>query len=45
MKISQEVRDYANEHGLTGDADSVMTGMQEQAEKFKREGSQLYQEV
>lgn len=45
MKISQEVRDYANEHGLTGDADSVMAGMQEQAEKFKREGSQLYQEV
>ncbi|WP_288387993.1 phosphomethylpyrimidine synthase ThiC, partial [uncultured Cobetia sp.] len=45
MKITQEVRDYANEHGLTGDADSVMAGMQEQADKFKREGSQLYQEV
>ncbi|BBO57371.1 phosphomethylpyrimidine synthase ThiC [Cobetia sp. AM6] len=45
MKITQEVRDYATEHGLTGDADSVMAGMQEQADKFKREGSQLYQEV
>ncbi len=45
MKISQEVRDYANEHGLNGDPDSVKAGMQEQAEKFKREGSQLYQEV
>ncbi|MFB9144987.1 phosphomethylpyrimidine synthase ThiC [Halomonas alkalicola] len=45
MKITQEVRDYAAEHGLTGDADAVMKGMEEQAEKFRQKGSELYQEV
>ncbi|WP_404296486.1 phosphomethylpyrimidine synthase ThiC [Halomonas sp.] len=45
MKISQEVRDYANEHGLNGDQEAVMKGMEEQAEKFRDKGSQLYQEV
>ncbi|WP_280547334.1 MULTISPECIES: phosphomethylpyrimidine synthase ThiC [unclassified Halomonas] len=45
MKISQEVRDYASEHGLDGDQDAVMKGMEEQAEKFRREGSELYREV
>ncbi|WLI74382.1 phosphomethylpyrimidine synthase ThiC [Halomonas alkalicola] len=45
MKITQEVRDYPAEHGLTGDADAVMKGMEEQAEKFRQKGSELYQEV
>ncbi len=45
MKISQEVRDYANEHGLSGDQEAVMKGMEEQAEKFRNKGSELYQEV
>jgi phosphomethylpyrimidine synthase len=45
MKISQEVRDYANEHGLNGDQEAVMKGMEEQAEKFRRKGGELYQEV
>ncbi|MEG3081286.1 phosphomethylpyrimidine synthase ThiC [Halomonas sp. 5021] len=45
MKISQEVRDYANEHGLDGDQEAVMKGMEEQAEKFRQKGSELYQEV
>ncbi|WP_386082695.1 phosphomethylpyrimidine synthase ThiC [Vreelandella sp. F11] len=45
MKISQEVRDYANEHGLNGDQEAVMKGMEEQAEKFRQKGSELYQEV
>ncbi|AQU81509.1 MULTISPECIES: phosphomethylpyrimidine synthase ThiC [unclassified Halomonas] len=45
MKISQEVRDYANEHGLNGDQEAVMKGMEEQAEKFRKKGSELYQEV
>ncbi|WP_249979066.1 phosphomethylpyrimidine synthase ThiC [Vreelandella olivaria] len=48
MKISQEVRDTykdrANEHGLN-DAEAVKRGMEEQAEKFRRKGSELYQEV
>ncbi|WP_416139963.1 phosphomethylpyrimidine synthase ThiC [Halomonas sp. HK25] len=49
MKISQEVRDTykdrANEHGLESDAEAVKRGMEEQAEKFRKTGSRLYQEV
>nr|WP_297459372.1 phosphomethylpyrimidine synthase ThiC [uncultured Halomonas sp.] len=45
MKISQEVRDYAAEHGLDGDREAVMKGMGEQAEKFRKEGAELYREV
>ena len=49
MKISQEVRDtYRDrtpENAAEGDAEAVKRGMQEQAEKFRREGSELYQEV
>ncbi|NVF14971.1 phosphomethylpyrimidine synthase ThiC [Vreelandella maris] len=49
MKISQEVRDtYRNrtpENASESDAEAVKRGMQEQAEKFRREGSALYQEV
>ncbi|MEE2763345.1 MAG: phosphomethylpyrimidine synthase ThiC [Pseudomonadota bacterium] len=49
MKISQEVRDtYRDrtpENASESDAEAVKRGMQEQAEKFRREGSALYQEV
>ncbi|MGR2740565.1 phosphomethylpyrimidine synthase ThiC [Billgrantia sp. Q4P2] len=45
MKISQEVRDYAAEHGLDGDQEAVMKGMEEQAEKFRQAGAELYKEV
>ncbi|KGE77605.1 phosphomethylpyrimidine synthase ThiC [Halomonas salina] len=45
MKISQEVRDYAKDKGLDGDQDAVMKGMEEQAEKFRQEGAELYKEV
>lgn len=49
MKISQEVRDTyrdrAPENAAESDSEAVKRGMQEQAEKFRREGSELYQEV
>ena len=49
MKISQEVRDtYRDrtpENATESDAEAVRRGMQEQAEKFRRKGSELYQEV
>ncbi|WP_148254474.1 phosphomethylpyrimidine synthase ThiC [Aidingimonas lacisalsi] len=45
MKISHEVRDYAREKGLTGDEEAIRKGMEEQAEKFRREGAELYKEV
>ncbi len=45
MKITQEVRDYAaNQRIAAVDAEAAQ-GMAEQAERFKREGSQLYQKV
>ncbi|MFC3282266.1 phosphomethylpyrimidine synthase ThiC [Litchfieldella rifensis] len=45
MKISQEVRDYAKDKGLEGDQEAVMKGMEEQAEKFREQGGELYKEV
>ncbi|SFT95106.1 phosphomethylpyrimidine synthase ThiC [Halomonas saccharevitans] len=55
MKISQEVRDSflkreAKEKGLDGDPEwvereTVERGMQEQAERFRQEGAELYKEV
>ena len=55
MKISQDVRDYAAEHGyeVQGDtikvldlnADSVHDEMQKKADEFKQQGSEIYTEV
>ena len=52
MKISQEVRDFAKtERALGGiaaqqmDAASAQKGMDEMSEKFKAEGSEIYQKV
>ncbi|MFG6666249.1 phosphomethylpyrimidine synthase ThiC [Halomonas sp. HNIBRBA4712] len=42
MKISQEVRDTYKDHDTLNEAQQ---GMEEQAEKFRREGSALYQKV
>ena len=41
MKISQDVRDYADENGLnTGDA--IQAGMEEMSENFKSQGGEIY---
>jgi len=45
MKITQEVRDYAKEHGLSEESKAIEIGFKEQAERFKGEGSQLYKPV
>ncbi|WP_043530036.1 phosphomethylpyrimidine synthase ThiC [Litchfieldella xinjiangensis] len=49
MKISQEVRDTyrgrITEQGQESDAEAVKRGMQEQAEKFRAQGGELYKEV
>lgn len=47
MKISQEVRDTYRDRtpDSASDAEAVKRGMEEQAEKFRQTGSQLYQEV
>ena len=43
MKISQEVRDYAD--GKAADEQEKEKGMQEMSAKFKQDGSEIYHEV
>jgi phosphomethylpyrimidine synthase len=42
MKISQDVRDYAAEHGIGKIEVALEEGMKEKAKEFKDHGSQLY---
>jgi phosphomethylpyrimidine synthase len=44
MKITQDVRDYAAEKGLT-EADALQAGMAEKAEEFRKAGGELYESV
>ncbi len=41
MKITQDVRDYAAEHGMD-DAQALSTGMQEKSAQFLAQGAQVY---
>ncbi len=41
MRISQDVRDYAREHGVT-DQEALQMGMEEKAGQFKEEGGKIY---
>ena len=41
MKISQDVRDYADENGLNTD-DAIQQGMDEMSESFKDQGGEIY---
>ena len=42
MKITQDVREYAAEHGITEDEKVIEEGMGEMSEKFKETGYQIY---
>ncbi len=44
MKITQDVRDYAEQQGLDADQ-ALRRGLEEKAVEFKRQGSELYREV
>ena len=44
MKISQEVRDYAREHGLTDEA-ALREGLADKSAEFRDQGGDLYHEV
>ncbi|MEP0548112.1 MAG: phosphomethylpyrimidine synthase ThiC [Rhodothermales bacterium] len=44
MKITQDVRDYAEEHGVDVEA-AIPEGMRAKAEQFRDGGGELYQEV
>ncbi|MFT4638978.1 MAG: phosphomethylpyrimidine synthase [Verrucomicrobiales bacterium] len=41
MKISEEVRQYAEEHGLTSE-EAIEEGMREKADEFKEAGAEIY---
>ncbi|MGH9269154.1 MAG: phosphomethylpyrimidine synthase ThiC, partial [Acidimicrobiales bacterium] len=42
MKITQDVRDYAAEHGIASETAAVVQGLREKAAEFKKAGGQLY---
>jgi phosphomethylpyrimidine synthase len=41
MKITQDVRDYAMEHGV-GETDALAEGMAEKAKEFREQGGEVY---
>ena len=41
MKITQDVRDYAREHGLA-EEEAIAAGLAGKAEEFTREGGRIY---
>ena len=45
MKITQDVRDYAREHGLAKIDDALAEGMKAKAEEFRASGGEVYREV
>ena len=42
MKITQDVRKFAEEKGIENESEALEKGLQEQAELFKKQGSELY---
>jgi len=44
MKITQEVRDFAEKQGMSEDA-ALQAGLDEKSEEFKKAGSQLYRQA
>jgi phosphomethylpyrimidine synthase len=45
MKITQDVRDYAQAHKLADVEAAIETGMREKSEAFLRDGAEIYREV
>ncbi|HEX7914763.1 phosphomethylpyrimidine synthase ThiC [Rudaea sp.] len=42
MKITQDVRDYAKDHGVANDTDALAKGMEEKAREFREKGGEVY---
>ncbi len=42
MKITQDVRDYAKDHGAIEAQDALTQGLEEKAREFREQGAQLY---
>jgi phosphomethylpyrimidine synthase len=45
MKITQDVRDYAQAHRIENVEAALAEGMKEKAAEFIKEGAEIYQEV
>ena len=43
MKITQDVRDYAKEHGM-GEDEALEKGMEAKSQEFKEKGADVYLE-
>ena len=41
MRITEDVRKYAAEHGLT-DTEAIETGLQEKRKEFREQGAEIY---
>jgi phosphomethylpyrimidine synthase len=41
MKITEDVREYAREHGITEET-AIENGLDEKAKEFRQKGSTLY---
>jgi phosphomethylpyrimidine synthase len=44
MKITQDVREYAEKHGLS-EQDALKKGMEQKAVEFVRKGAEVYQKA
>jgi len=42
MKITQDVRDYAKDHGVANETDALAKGMEEKAREFREKGCEVY---
>jgi phosphomethylpyrimidine synthase len=45
MRITQDVRDYAAEHGIGDEAQAIEAGMADKAAEFRDAGAQVYREA
>ncbi|HEY8010753.1 MAG TPA: phosphomethylpyrimidine synthase ThiC [Rudaea sp.] len=42
MKITQDVRDYARDHGVADEAEALVRGMADKAREFREQGGEVY---
>ena len=42
MKITQDVRDYAAQHGIAEETAAIAQGLREKAEEFRKSGGEIY---
>jgi phosphomethylpyrimidine synthase len=45
MKIAQDVREYAAEHGIGNAEQAIEQGMEDKAKEFRRQGAEIYRKA